>query len=222
MAPNRRRSTLTPLYLIADLATARRSDVDLRDVVAGFLAGGGRMVSLRTKGVDDRRAMEVGAGISGRVFAAGGVFFVHRRLDLAALLGADGVHLPSSGFRSRAVRSMLGADALHSRSCHSKSEFHYAIDDEAHFATLGPLFESVSKPGYGPALDNDEFREICEDSETPVYALGGVVPENVQQCFDAGARGVAVVGGIVGADSPRRATIRYRQAIEDARRAAKN
>ena len=217
MAPNRRPSIQSPLYLIADLATARSMDVDLRDVVTGFLAGGGRMVSLRTKGVDDRTAMQVGAGISGRVFAAGGAFFVHRRIDIAELLSADGVHLPSSGFQSRAVTSLLGADAIHSRSCHSRTEVHDAVDDGAYFVTLGPLFESVSKPGYGPAIDTDEFRDICEGAETPVYALGGVVPDNVEQCFDAGARGVAVVGGIVGADSPRRATIRYRQAIESER-----
>lgn len=45
------------------------------------------------------------------------------------------------------------------------------------------------------------LRGAVERSPLPVYAPGGVTPERVRACLDAGAAGVAVVSGVLSAPS---------------------
>ena len=211
---------LPSLYLIADVATAEKTGVDLTGVVSQFVAAGGRMVSLRPSAGADRDLIEMGKVLSGLVFAAGGTFLVHRRADVARLVGAHGVHAPGRGFSAGQVSNVMGTKHLvYGRSCHHRADVNdvdrTALSDST-FATLGPLFESVSKSGYGPEISPGQFRDIARDADIPIYALGGVLPDNVGDCFDAGARGVAVVGGILGAESVAEATTAYLEAIRRA------
>lgn len=208
------RDELPALYLIADVDTATELEVDLVEVIRDFVSAGGRMVSLRPGGADDRELLRIGRQVSGLIFSVGGYFLVHRRVDLARLLAADGVHLPSRGFTGREVSQLLQRSTVLGRSCHGSREVERAEEQCFDFATLGPVFESVSKPGYGPAIKASEFEQIAEASRIPIFALGGVVPQNAAQCVELGAAGVAVVGGIVGADCPRKATREYLEAIE--------
>lgn len=210
------KSPLAPLYLIADMETAGAGDIDLVDVVTRFVAAGGRMVSLRPGGIDDRAVVEVGKKLAGLIYAAGGTFLVHRRVDVAQLLGADGVHLPGRGMTPAEVHRITRDKRVVGRSCHDAADVRRAADAGADFVTLGPMFESVSKPGYGPGIDTATFQRVCREVQIPVYALGGVVPSNVDDCFQASAGGVAVLGGIVQAEDPRRATEAYLAAIRSA------
>ncbi len=207
--------TLSALYLIADLGYADDQGIDLVDAVSAYLRAGGRLVSLRPAGGDDRRLMRTARRLAGLVYAAHGTFLVHRRLDIAMLAGADGLHLPSHGLRRRDVVQLLDHSAILARSCHDRREVMAAEREGIGFATLGPMFESVSKPGYGPGLDAASFASSARDTSMPLFALGGVVPERVAQAFEAGASGVGVVGGIIGADDPFEATTRYLEALRE-------
>lgn len=207
MAPSRAR-TLSALYLIADLGYADDQQIDLVAAVGDYLRAGGRFVSLRGGDCGDRRLIELARRIGGMVYSAGGTFLVHRRADIARLAGADGVHLSSRGLRRRDAVRLLDHSAVVGRSCHQQSEVEDARREDIGFVTLGPIFESLSKPGYGPRLDPREF-EAASAVSLPVYALGGVVPGRVTDCLKLGASGVGVVGGILGADSPFEATSRY-------------
>jgi thiamine-phosphate pyrophosphorylase len=209
---------LPRLYLIADVDTARRDNIDLVDVVRRFVVAGGRLVSLRPGGADDKSVMELGRELSALLFSVRGIFLVHRRPDLALLLGAGGVHLPSRGLSRREVVRLLRPSAVMGRSCHDGDEVRRAGAQGETFVTLGPLFESVSKKGYGPGLGIDEFRAITDEAremDLPVYALGGVLPENGAQCLEAGAYGLAVVGGILGADDVEATTREYLAVLEE-------
>ena len=198
---------LEPLYLIADLGTALARGLHLPSIVSAFLSGGGRMVSLRSRGVDDRAAIEVGRAIAAQVSAAGGLFLVHQRLDLAILLAADGVHLPARGFTPDETLRVAGRRLLLGRSAHDPGEIHgpapfSSRPPELAFHTLGPFFPSTSKPGYGPHLSLSSLGGL----PGPVYALSGVTPHNAPDAVAAGAFGVAVVGAILFADDPAQTT----------------
>jgi thiamine-phosphate pyrophosphorylase len=76
-----------------------------------------------------------------------------------------------------------------------------ARDADADYATLSPIFPTASKPGYGPPLGVEALRAAAE-SGLPVFALGGVLPENARSCREAGAHGVAVMGPVMRAQDP--------------------
>ncbi|MGC2415820.1 MAG: thiamine phosphate synthase, partial [Stellaceae bacterium] len=73
--------------------------------------------------------------------------------------------------------------------------------------TLSPIFLTDSKPGYGPAAGLDALAAAARLSFGPVIALGGIDEANAAACLAAGARGIAVMGGIMRAADPE-ATVR--------------
>ena len=72
----------------------------------------------------------------------------------------------------------------------------------ADYVTASPVFVTASKPGYGPALGLDGLARIVGRAPGPVVALGGITPQNAALCFEAGARGIAVMGEVMRATDP--------------------
>jgi thiamine-phosphate pyrophosphorylase len=138
--------------------------------------------------------------------AAGAELIVASDPELARHLGASTVHL--------AAADPWPDSFATGRSCHDAAELADAAARGAAYATLSPIFESPSKPGYGPALGPDALR----DAPLPVLALGGVDPTNAAACLAAGAAGVAVMGGVMGADDPEAAVRDLLTALEGAHR----
>ena len=99
-----------------------------------------------------------------------------------------------------AARVALGAGALIGVSAHDGAGAAAAVDAGADYVTLSPIFPSISKPGYGPALGLAAIREAS--ARVPVLALGGVTHETVAECLDAGAAGGAsrLAGGLAQGD----------------------
>ncbi len=51
------------------------------------------------------------------------------------------------------------------------------------YAVAGPVFETPSKPGYGPALGGAGLAAVVQVAPVPVLAIGGVTAANVPQCW---------------------------------------
>jgi thiamine-phosphate pyrophosphorylase len=66
------------------------------------------------------------------------------------------------------------------------------------------MFETPSKPGYGPALGADGLGAIVASVSIPVLALGGITADNAGDCVRAGAGGVAVMGAVMRSQTPGR------------------
>jgi thiamine-phosphate diphosphorylase len=109
-----------------------------------------------------------------------------------AAIDADGIHLAAVDPFPQPRPPLVG------RSCHTPDELARAAAEGCDYATLSPIFESPSKPGYGPPLGV----EALGRPPLPVYALGGVDEHNAASCRAAGATGVAVMGAVMRADDP--------------------
>ncbi|GAA1792439.1 thiamine phosphate synthase [Planosporangium flavigriseum] len=170
----------------------RQARHPLPDVIRAAVDGGARTVVLREKDLpDDERAAlaarlhEVLAPVGGRLLLAG------------RTAGPDGQHLAAADPWPQTPRGLVG------RSCHDADELARAVAEGCDYATLSPVFASTSKPGYGPPLGVDRFRELCAGAGLPVYALGGVESaDRAAACRDAGSAGVAVMGAVMRADDP--------------------
>lgn len=154
--------------------------------VARLAAGGVRWISLREKGLSavDRRALFLEL----RAAAPGVALWVHGDLTLADI--ADGVHL---GAAQRVAGARAAGWQRIGKSAHSIDDLRAAAGDGADYATLSPIFESASKPGYA-ARGIEFLRDAIAQAALPVVALGGVGPDNSAACFAAGASAVAVMG----------------------------
>jgi thiamine-phosphate pyrophosphorylase len=186
-----------PLLLTTDRRQVRRS---LEDTVAGALDAGCRWVSLREKDLARQERLALLRRLIERGHRYGARIGVHDDIDAALAAGAAGVHLPA-GADPAAARARLPPGMLLGFSAHGAGEVAHAAAGGADYATLSPIFPSASKPGYGPALGCGALARAASMS-IPILALGGVDRERIAACIDAGAAGIAVMGGVMAADDP--------------------
>jgi thiamine-phosphate pyrophosphorylase len=206
-------SPLPRLLLITDEGLARGAGRSAIDAVADAVGAGARFVQLREKSASALEAWRTGREVAALVAAVNGFMVVNDRADLALGLAADGVHRPSMGLPVDVLRRLLLDTNLIGVSAHDLDEALQAEDDGADYITLSPVFPSASKPGYGPALGLEGLAAIAARIDTPIFALGGIRPDNVRACLDHGAYGVAVMGGIMAATDPFLATRAYLDAL---------
>jgi thiamine-phosphate pyrophosphorylase len=186
-----------PLLVISDRAQACRP---LLAVAEAAFAAGCRWLSLREKDMpaDERRGLLALLVDLGHRFGA--VITAHEDLDAVIAVGADGVHLPAGGdpgfVRARRPGGLIGASA------HSPAEAAALLRAGADYVTISPVFLTLSKPGYGPAIGLDGLARTAAAGAGPVIALGGINPQNAALCRAAGAAGVAVMGEVMRADDP--------------------
>jgi thiamine-phosphate pyrophosphorylase len=171
---------------------------------AALSAGGCRWFSLRAKTLDEAARTRTLAAI--REAAPALTLCVHGTF----VPGADGVHLCADG--SVAAARDAGA-TLVGISTHDLDELRRAHGAGADYATYSPIFPTVSKPGYGPALGIEALRAAAREIALPVVALGGIELLNARACIDAGAQAVAVLGAFAHAADPTAAFAEMRRTI---------
>lgn len=140
---------------------------------------------------------------------------INDRIDVALVVGADGVHLPADSFAVADARRLVGPTRLIGVSVHEPGEVASAAADGADFAVFGPVYDPLSKAAYGPAGGGAGLAAACAAAPGfPVYALGGITAEHVNELAGAVSTlftrgrpaGVAVIGAVFGADDPGGAT----------------
>jgi thiamine-phosphate pyrophosphorylase len=185
------------LLFIADVETARG---DVTPFIKAALRGGCRWILLRDlhAGLGDliRKAKDIKTITD----SYGAKLFISRHAEAALEVDAAGAHL-SATMPVKAVRHLLPGKTI-GLSCHTMDELRRAVEDGADYASLSPVFESPSKPGYGPALGIDGLRQACKSFPLPILALGGLTPQKTAPCLAAGASGVAVMGDVLRCRDP--------------------
>jgi 8-oxo-dGTP diphosphatase len=116
---------------------------------------------------------------------------VNSDVELAREAGADGVHLTARQVAALSTRPEL---ELVGASCHGRDELRSAERLGADFAVLGPVLPTPTHPG-AELLGWERFAAAVEGSALPVYALGGVVPDDLETARLHGAHGVAMIRG---------------------------
>jgi thiamine-phosphate pyrophosphorylase len=182
------------LYLITPpkLEPKSFSDTLKRALNAGDVAS----VQLRLKDVSDdevRRATQVLMPI---VHDAGAAFILNDRPDLAAALGADGVHIGQEDASFAEARAAMGPDRIVGVTCHDSR--HLAIEAaeaSADYVAFGAFFPTQTKEPKSRA----EIELLTWWSELmviPVVAIGGITVENAKPLVEAGADFLAVSAGV--------------------------
>ncbi|HSE21335.1 MAG TPA: thiamine phosphate synthase [Pyrinomonadaceae bacterium] len=119
---------------------------------------------------------------------------INDRVDVALAHGADGVHLTSHSLSVNVARRLSGDDFIIGISTHSVEETVIARDEGADFAVFGPVFETPSKLHLGEPQGLEKLRDASSSaSMLRVLAIGGVSLNNAEECFTAGAVGVAAI-----------------------------
>lgn len=187
-----------PLPIIYPITSGKATPSDLSDIlrlVRAAIDAEVPLFQIREKSLSGRELFELVARAAELTRNTKTRLLVNDRSDIARAAGADGVHLTTQSLPADVVTKTCGAEFLIGVSTHSLDEGRAARLMGADFVVFGPVFETESKRVYGPPQGVDRLREVTlELGEFPVLAIGGVTLENVSECFDAGASGVAAIG----------------------------
>ncbi len=152
------------------------------------------LVQIREKSLHARVLYELVARAAQITRGSKTRLLVNDRSDIARAAGADGVHLTTQSLPVEVVRNIFGAEFLIGVSTHSLDEARAARAGGADFVVFGPVFETESKRAYGEPQGLDKLAEVTRAlGEFPVVAIGGITLDNVDECFQAGARGIAAI-----------------------------
>lgn len=191
------RSTIPGIRLFAITDTAKFPDCILQAEEVCQLARAGTVaVTLREREVSANRLYDWARHLRAVTERHEQHFFVADRLDVAVLVGADGVHLPSVGLRPAGVPD--SAVKWVSRSGHELEALGETDFERVTSFWVSPVAaERKGRRPLGETGLRERIRWIGERApHAAVYALGGIDAGQVPLCERAGAAGVAAIGAV--------------------------
>lgn len=196
-----KKSPLPPLYLITDRQLIR-PEQDFFGVLEQVMAAGVRMIQLREKDLPAQQLYEMAQHLRTITLRHNCLLLINDRVDIALAVNADGVHLRSNSLPIAVARKLLGRGKLIGVSTHSTVEITTAAEQDADFATYGPVFYTPSKAGYGAPKGLSELQGACATSALPIYALGGISVTNTPAVMTTGTHGIAVISSLMTTTNP--------------------
>lgn len=187
------------LYAITDRGIAKSNHPE---IVESLLIGGARLIQLREKNLSTRDFYDE-AILSVRVAHQRGAYLIiNDRVDIAKMVGADGVHLGQDDLAPEKARLVLGQDAIIGLSTHSLTQALVADKLPIDYIAVGPIFSTLTKPEASKGIINgqiglDLLQEIYLKVSKPIVAIGGITLENAKDVLKAGASSVAVISDLL-------------------------
>ena len=204
---SRRRLAAARLYL----CTPDRPD--LAAFVEAVCANGVDIVQLREKSLPDRALLARAAVARDAAHAAGALFILNDRADLALACAADGVHVGQDDLPPAQARAIVGPDAIVGLSTHAPAELEAAAGEPVDYVSAGPVVPTPTKPGR-PGTGLDYVRLAAARSRHPFFVTGGVAPDTLEEVLAAGGTRVVVVRALTEADDPGAVARRLRRILD--------
>jgi 8-oxo-dGTP diphosphatase len=153
--------------------------------------GGVRCIQLRLLKHTEAEYLEIFQPVSILCEQAGVTLLANTSPALFERLHCQGLHINSRWLHELSERP-VDESTWFSASCHNREEIAKAIVLGVDFITLSPLCATSTHPNAKP-LGWDVFRQWCDSSNVPVYALGGLSLEDIEKAKGHGAQGIAAI-----------------------------
>jgi thiamine-phosphate pyrophosphorylase len=200
------------IYLVT--AASRSAGRTTPEVVGAALEGGIDVVQLRDKAATDRERYETGLRLRELTADAGVPLLVNDRIDLAAAVDADGVHLGQTDLPVAVAREQLGESAVVGVSASTVEQAEAAEAAGADYLGVGAVYGTDSKDVSGDrdGIGVERIAAVADAVEIPVVGIGGIDASNASPVVEAGATGVAALSAITAAEDSEAATAALREA----------
>ncbi|MBI3221650.1 MAG: Nudix family hydrolase [Nitrosomonadales bacterium] len=186
-APILRALELPDLYAISNAAELGCEEFMLR--LERALQNGLRLLQLREKHLPAHELAAFAAQVVELAHSYSARVLINSDAELAKQVGADGVH-----YTATQLLQCSGRPALQwcSASCHDAAELRRAGELGFDCALLSPVLPTQSHPG-AAHLGWERFAELASQATLPVYALGGLVQDDMQAAWQHGAHGISLL-----------------------------
>jgi thiamine-phosphate pyrophosphorylase len=207
---------MTPRARIGDARLYLVCDARPRAFLDAALRGGVDVIQLRDKALGDGAVVEAARAFRAAADAAGALFVLNDRPDLADACAADGVHVGQDDASPAEARRAVGPERIVGRSTHAPDQLAAAeADPDVDYYAVGPVHATPTKRGR-PAAGLAYVEHAAAVATKPWFAIGGLDAATAPGAVAAGARRVVVVRAITEAADPEAAARALRGALEEA------
>lgn len=174
---------------IVAITGSARSDEDFFDRLARLLETSPTLLQLRCPELDSSALRERAERCLTLCRRQGVRLQINADPSLLGGLDVDGVHVNARTLMMLQHRPVADTQ-LFSASCHNLAELRQAETLQADFAFLSPVAATASHPEQA-ALGWPAFRALASAVHVPIYALGGLGPQDIETALEYGAAGIA-------------------------------
>lgn len=192
------------LYLVLDPDLCGGAEGMLRTTEEA-LEGGVTIVQLRAPTWKKRALAACARDLLEMLRPRGIPLIINDHADVAAAVGADGLHVGQDDLSSADARRIIGPDMILGLSAGNVDEVRGVDPALVDYLGIGPVWATATKKDAGAAVGLDGLASLSAASPLPVVAIGGIGASNAADVMRTGVDGIAVVSAICGQASPRTA-----------------
>ena len=182
------------IYLVTDEKACLEKD--FYTCIEEAIKGGVKIVQLREKNISIKDFYEKALKVKEICKNYGALFIINDRLDIAQVVGADGVHLGQSDMPIEKAREILKDKFLIGVTARNVEEAKRAELLGADYIGSGAIFGTSTKDN-AKKLEMEELKKIVTSVKIPVFAIGGINIDNVSSLKNIGLQGICAVSGIL-------------------------
>lgn len=169
--------------------------------IRSALNAGCRWVQLRFKNAENNELSDLAVQVKKMCSAYQATFILNDRVDIAKKTDADGVHLGLLDTSIAEARSILGENKIIGGTANTIQDVMMRISEECDYIGLGPFRFTSTKEKLSPVLGLDKIALIMKavlsgEKQVPIYAVGGIIRDDVVEIMGTGVFGIAVSGAI--------------------------
>ncbi|MCP4267352.1 MAG: thiamine phosphate synthase [Candidatus Brocadiaceae bacterium] len=181
------------LYVLISSKIATRS---VKETAKLVIDSGADAIQLREKTISDSDFLSLAGEIRDITINRGTLFIINDRANVARELNADGVHLGQQDMSVSEARAIIGKEKIIGVSTHNIIQARQALKDGADYIAIGPVYATSTKD-YEPSVGLKVVQDVSREINVPIFAIGAITLENLDDVVKAGASRVAVCSVLI-------------------------
>jgi thiamine-phosphate pyrophosphorylase len=182
------------LYGILDLSYVEMEDAPR--VVEAMIEGNVDLIQLRGKQQTMNELVDLASELHKITSQSSTPLIVNDYVEVATKVAVEGVHVGQDDDPIALVRERAGRPLLVGKSTHSFEQAVAAQREGADYIGFGPIFATPTKPDYEP-IGWGDIKRVHGAITLPIFCIGGIKIDNLEQVVVAGAQRVVIVSGLL-------------------------
>ena len=165
-------------------------------VAEALIEGGVDLIQLRGKRQSVNELVDLASDLHKITSRSLIPLIVNDHAEIARRVPVEGVHVGQEDDSISLAREKAGRAIVIGKSTHNLAQAAAAQHEGADYIGFGPIFATPTKPNYAP-IGLTEIAQVHFGVTMPVFCIGGIKIDNLEQVITAGARRVAIVSGLL-------------------------
>ena len=168
--------------------------------IAKVLDAGCSWIQLRYKDASESEVLQLALSVKKLIQNYDCTFIINDYPEVAKIVDADGIHLGLNDMPISQARELLGANKIYGGTANTLQDVIQRHNEQCDYIGLGPFRFTATKQKLSPIVGLEGYKTIMQqlpiNFKTPVYAIGGIEPNDIDAILKTGVYGVALSAAI--------------------------